>query len=291
MGDGSAATAEPAESPSPLQPSKGPRSPSEPDHEVTAKLARREAQRREARLLLKERVQNRTATLMSELRNQLLFEIHNTLDYEGGSKILKDILQASLDPSLLRKLDTDIDSEVFKLTQRLKGEFRKEEGLESLLPSTSTLVEELKSYRDQIVRTHLLDQVEVYALPQLAQVFPEGGTSPEQLKRGIARYWKACQIAIDRFSKTAEMSLLIGSREGLRVAPSVIRERLIAAPYRNGYRALGARLADEYTKVAQLQMAKGVRLEKLRPSIDRQVVRSGTARALGSAEEPGGALS
>ena len=68
------------------------------------------------------------------------------------------------------------------------------------------------------------------------------------------------------------MSLLNGTREGLRIDATVVRERLLAAQYRNGYRALGVRLIEEYSQVAQLQMSRGNRLDKMRPQIDRQVV-------------------
>ena len=287
MGQSPAATAEPSENAAPGvgaeestvsgQPLRTPTNPKfapppELDQEVAAKLARREAQRREARRLLKEQVQNRTATLMSEIRNQLLYEIHNTLDDDTGPKVLKDVLELALDPTFLRKLDADIDAHVFKLMERLQSAWRKEDDIDALLPQTSTLVEELKMYRDQIVRTHLLDQVEVYALPQFAKVFPDGGAPPEQLKQGLASYWKQCHAAISRFSKAPEMALLENAREGLRPDTSTLRERLVAAQYRNGYRTLGARLADQYAKVAQLQMSKGDRLDKHRPEIDRQVV-------------------
>lgn len=267
-------TAPVSEAPTLPQPVKGLKSPSPPelDQEVAAKLARREAQRRDARLLLKEQVKNRTATLMSEIRNELLFEIHNTLDQESGPRVLKDVLELALDPSFLRKLDTDIDARVFRLIERLKSERRKEDDVESLLPSASALVDDLKTYRDQIVSAHLLDQVEVYALPQLAEVFSEGGAPPEQLKQRIANYWKSCRVAMERFSSAPETSLLQNARPGLRPEASVIRERLIAAQYRNGYRTLGARLADHHAKVAQLQMSRGDRLDRMRPEIDRQVV-------------------
>jgi hypothetical protein len=280
----SAATAEPSENAQPSAeteqspPSgkelKGPRSAPPPglDQEVAAKLARRDAQRREARRLLQEQVQNRTATLMSEIRNQLLYEIHNTLDDDGGPKVLKDVLEQALDSSFLRKLDADIDAHVSNLMERLRGSWRKEDDIESLLPATKALVDELQTYRDQLVRTHLLEQVEVYALPQLSKVFPEGGAPPEQLKRGIASYWKQCHAAIERFEFAPEKILLEHAPVGLRPDPSILRERLNAAQYRNGYRTLGARLADQYAKVAQLQMSKGDRLDKHRPEIDRQVV-------------------
>jgi hypothetical protein len=70
----------------------------------------------------------------------------------------------------------------------------------------------------------MLDQIEVFALPQLGNVFPEGGAPPEQLKQGIAGYWKACRVAIDRFFKTVEMALVRDAREGLRLDPSLIRD-------------------------------------------------------------------
>ena len=278
MGGNSAATAEPTTETSDPSSTHGfakarrSRPQWQPDPEVTAKLARREAQRREARLLLKERIHNRSVVLMSELRNHLLSEIHNSLQEHSGPKTLKGILGITLDPNFIRTLDNKIDSLAFKLIERLKSEFRKEEEIDPLSPMSSSLVEELRTYRDQIVRTYLLDQVEVFALPQLGEIFPEGGASPEQLKQGIASYWKSCREAIDRFFHAVEMSLLNGAREGLRIDATVIRERLLAAQYRNGYRALGVRATEEYAQVAQLQMLKGNRLTKMRPEIDRRVV-------------------
>ena len=266
-------TTEVQESPTAARTLKGPGTAptGELDLDVAAKLARRDAQRREARRLLQEQVQNRTASLMSEIRNRLLYEIHNRLDDDGSSS-LKGVLEQALDPNLLPQLDSDIDGQVSKLMERLRGSWRKEDDIESLLPSPKTLRDELVAYRDQLVSTHLLDQVEVYALPQLSKVFPEGGAPPEQLKQGIAKYWKQCQAAIERFSMTPEMALLKNAPERLRPDTDVLKERLIAAQYRNGYRTLGARLADQYAKVAQLQMSKGDRLDKHRPEIDRHVV-------------------
>ncbi len=274
MGDTSAATAEPTPETSDPSFVKAPRQRPQWQHdpEVAKKLARREAQRREVRLLLKERIHNRCVVLMSEVRNHLLSEIHNSLEEHSGPRTLKGILEITLDPNFIRTLDNKIDSLAFKLIERLKSEFRKEKEIDPLLPMSSTLVEELRTYRDQIVRTHILDQVEVFALPQLGEVFPEGGASPEQLKQGITSYWKTCHEAIDLFFHAVEMSLLNGTREGLRIDAAVIRERLLAAQYRNGYRALGIRLTEEYGQVAQLQMSKGNRLDKMRPQIDRQVV-------------------
>ena len=278
MGDTSAATAEAtAEGTDPSSSHGFVQAPRQrpqwqPDPDVAAKLARREAQRREVRLLLKERIQNRSAVLMSELRNHLLSEIQNSLEEHSGPKTLKAILEITLDPNFIRTLDNKIDTVAFKLIEKLKSEFRKEEDIGPLLPMSSTLVAELRTYRDQIVRTHLLDQVEVFALPQLGEVFPEGGATPEQLKQGIVSYWKSCHGAVDRFFHAVEMSLLNGAREGLRIDASVVRERLLAAQYRNGYRALGNRLTEEYSQVAQLQMSRGNRLDEMRPQIDRQVV-------------------
>lgn len=285
MGQSPAATAEPSDKAEsvPDTPSPGSResqkktiskssASAELDQEVAAKLARREAQRREARRLLQEQIQNRTATLMSEIRNQLLYEIHNTLDDDGGPKVLKDVLEQSLSPGFLQKLDADIDSHVKTLMERLQAAWRKEDDIQSLLPSTNTLVNELKAYRDELVHTQVLNQVEVYALPQLAKIFPEGGAPPEQLKQGLASYWKQCRAAIQRFSIAPEMILLMNAPPGLRPEKSELEQRLLAAQYRNGYRTLAARLADQYAKVAQLQMSKGDRLDKHRPEIDRQVV-------------------
>ncbi len=93
MGDTSAATAEPTtETPAPSV-VKAPRQRPQwqPDPEVAAKLARREAQRREVRFLLKERIHNRSVLLMSEVRNHLLSEIHNSLEEHSGPRTLKGI--------------------------------------------------------------------------------------------------------------------------------------------------------------------------------------------------------
>jgi hypothetical protein len=45
-------------------------------------LARREAQRRESRLILTERIHNRAAALQNELRTSLLNDIHRSLEQE-----------------------------------------------------------------------------------------------------------------------------------------------------------------------------------------------------------------
>ncbi len=212
MGDTSAVTAEPTtEVPDPSSThgfvkASRQRPKWQPDPEVAEKLARREAQRREVRLLLKERIHNRSVVLMSELRNHLLSKIHNSLEEHSGPKTLKGILEITLDPNFIRTLDKKIDAVAFKLIERLKSEFRKEEEIDPLLPMSKTLVGELRTYRDQIVRTHLLDQVEVFALPQLGEVFPEGGASPEQLKLGITNYWKSCHDAVDLFSRRRDVT-------------------------------------------------------------------------------------
>ena len=97
MGGNSAATAEPTTETSDPSSTHGfakarrSRPQWQPDPEVTAKLARREAQRREARLLLKERIHNRSVVLMSELRNHLLSEIRERLlaaQYRNGYRAL-----------------------------------------------------------------------------------------------------------------------------------------------------------------------------------------------------------
>jgi hypothetical protein len=100
---GPAAPTEPTTSTLETPPAKLPQASSpEPDADLVAKLARREAQRREARLMLSERIQNRAATLMSELRNQLLIESHHALDNEAGTTTLKGLLQVALDADFLR---------------------------------------------------------------------------------------------------------------------------------------------------------------------------------------------
>ena len=72
-------------------------------------LARREARKREARLILSERIHNRASTLISELRNRLVSEIEQRLE-EEGSGTLQHLLQVTLDPAFTQKLDDFVPS-------------------------------------------------------------------------------------------------------------------------------------------------------------------------------------
>ena len=65
--------------------------------------------------MLSERIRNRAATLMSELRNQLLIESHNALDNEAGTTTLKGLLQVALDADFLRRIDAAIDEQVRRI--------------------------------------------------------------------------------------------------------------------------------------------------------------------------------
>jgi hypothetical protein len=68
------------------------------------------------------------------------------------------------------------------------------------------------------------------------------------------------------------MALLNGARPGIRLDSSIIRDRLVAAQYRNGYRALEDRFRTLYAKIAELQMSDTGKLAKEKPRLDRQIV-------------------
>ncbi len=250
-----------------------PETPAEVKPEIEIAIqARREARRREARLILSERVHNRAATLMSELRNGLLNEIQRRLQEETASRSLQDLLQVALDPAFTERLDAAMDGQVAELIQNLQNHFESEQDLSSLLPSKDKLATDLKAYRDQILRTHMLAQIEVLALPPLSGAFPEGDVPPEQLRSKVTSYWQACREALDRFFRSVEMALLNGARPGIRLDPSIIRERLVAAQYRNGYLVLEDRFRSLYGKIAELQMGTATNLDQEKPKLDRQVV-------------------
>lgn len=235
-------------------------------------LARKEARKREARLILTERIHNRATTLMSELRNKLLIEIHDRLDEEASSQNLQDLLQVALDPAFNERLDAATEEQVETLIQNLRESFPDELELEAHLPSKQMLADDLRSYRDQILRTHMLEQIEVYALPPLTGAFPEGDVQPDELRQKIAEYWQACREALDRFFRSVEMALLNGARPGIRLDPSIIRERLVAAQYRNGYRVLEERFRTLYGQIADLQMHSEEQLMRQKSELDRRVV-------------------
>jgi len=235
-------------------------------------VARREARRRESRLVLAERLRNKSVHLMSELRNRLLQRIHARLDEASGSQTLRGMLAIALDPAFVAELDRSTYSQVDSLIGRLRKEFGADSDIDALLPQASDLVGELQVYRDQILSSHLLEQIEVYALPPIEQTFPQARVTPDELRQRISSYWAACRVAGDRFFHSVEMSLLSGAREGIRLDGKLIRERLHAARYRNGYRHLGMRFADIYAAAAQLQLSSSFRLQQERALIDRRVV-------------------
>ncbi len=234
-------------------------------------LARREAQRRESRLILTERIHNRAAALQNELRTSLLNDIHLRLDDEVKNKSLHDLLQVTLDTAFTSRLDTEIEKHVIGMFQRLQTEFREEADAAALFPRKDRFVAELKLYRDSVLRKHLLEQVEVLALPTSARAFPESRGSAEELKERIAQYWSACREAFDKFFRSVEMVLLDSAREDIRIPSSSIRERLLAAQYRNGYRLLEDRFRALYSEVADLHMSAEP-AEKKKAALDRRVV-------------------
>ena len=234
-------------------------------------LSRREAQKRESRLILSERMHNRAGVLFNELRTELLNDIHRRLEEEVQDKSLHNLLQVTLDTGFAARLDATIDELVAKLFEKLRAEFQREAEAEHLMPDKDGFVAGLKNYRDEILRKHLLEQVEVLALPTSAQAFPAEKGSPDELKKRIAQYWSACREALDKFFRSVEMVLLDGAREGIRLESSLIRDRLVAAQYRNGYRLLDDRFRHLYSEVAQLQMSSEPS-DQARGTLDRRVV-------------------
>ncbi len=234
-------------------------------------LARREAQKRESRLILTERIHNRAAALQNELRTSLLNDIRRSLDEEVKNQSLHDLLQVTLDTAFTARLDSAIEEHVLGMLQKLEAEFLEEAEASPLFPGKDQFVSELKLYRDSVLKKHLLEQVEVLALPTSARAFPETRGSAEELKERITQYWSACRDALDKFFRSVEMVLLDSAREGIRIQSAVIRERLIAAQYRNGYRLLEDRFRTLYAEVAELHMsAEPPELQKA--ALDRRVV-------------------
>ena len=211
----------------------------------SAILARREAQNRESRLILSERIHNRAALLLNELRGELLLEIQQRLEEEVRNASLTDLLQVALDPGFTSRQDQRIAELVGRLIERLLAEFDDDDA-RPLFPKTEQFAAELRGYRDGILRKHLLEQVEVLALPTSAQAFPKEKASPDELKERITQYWSSCRDALDKFFRSVSMVLLDGAREGIRLESSLIRERLVAAQYRNGYRLLEDRFRSLY---------------------------------------------
>jgi hypothetical protein len=246
--------------------------PAKPPTDVEAiLLARREAQKRESRLILTERIHNRAAALLNEIRTELLHEIHRRLEGEVRHQTLHDLLQVTLDTAFTARLDGSIEDLVRKLFQRLRSEYADEEDAEPLFPATDRFVGELKSYRDGILRKHLLEQVEVLALPTSAQAFPDARGNAEMLKERIAQYWNVCRESLDKFSRSVDTVLLDGARDGIRIDSATLRERLVAAQYRNGYRLLDERFRALYGEIAELHMSAELS-DKARAALDRRVV-------------------
>lgn len=236
----------------------------------SATLARREAHKRESRLILSERIHNRAAVLLNELRSELLQEIHHRLDEEQPNGSLTDLLQVTLDPGFTSRMDERIGKLVSQLMDRLATEYADAEA-KPLFPKAEPFANELKSYRDAVLRKHLLEQIEVLALPTSARAFPMEKASSDELKERIAQYWSSCREALDKFFRSVSMVLLDGAREGIRLQSGLIRERLLAAQYRNGYRLLEERFRSLYGEIARLQMSAEP-MEKERAQLDRRVV-------------------
>ncbi|MGH9321032.1 MAG: hypothetical protein ACRD21_01080 [Vicinamibacteria bacterium] len=235
-------------------------------------LARREAQKRESRLILTERIHNRAASLLNELRTDLLHDIHRSLEEEVRNQSLHDLLQVTLDSGFTARLDAAIDEHVERLLQTLETEFRDQaDAAAQLLPRKDRFTTELRLYRDSVLKKHLLEQVEVLALPTSAQAFPENRGNAEELKERITQYWAACRDALDKFFRSVEMVLLDSAREGIRIESSVIRDRLLAAQYRNGYRLLEDRFRALYAEIAALHMSVEP-VDKKKAALDRRVV-------------------
>jgi hypothetical protein len=234
-------------------------------------LARREAQKRESRLILTERIHNRAAALLNELRTSLLNDIRRSLDEEVRNQSLHDLLQVTLDTAFTARLDSAIEVHVREMFQALELEYQDQPDAAPLFPRKDQFVSELKTYRDSVLKKHLLEQVEVLALPTSARAFPEGRGSAPELKERITQYWNSCREALDKFFRSVEMVLLDSAREGIRIQSSVIRDRLLAAQYRNGYRLLEDRFRALYSEIAQLHMSAEP-AEQKKVALDRRVV-------------------
>ena len=260
------------EQPDPETPVEEP-APEETDVEAVL-LARRESQKRESRLILTERIHNRAQVLLNEVRTDLLQEIHRRLEEAIPTQSLKNLLEVTLDTGFTARLDATIDEMTTGVFDKLKGEFTGDDKAAPQFPQREGFVKELASYRDQVLRKHLLDQVEVLALPTSARAIPldkiamAGG---EELRGRLKEYWASCREALDKFFRSVEMVLLDGAREGIRLDTELIRDRLVAAQYRNGYRLLDERFRNVYGEIVRLQMSFELEPER-RAELDRKVV-------------------
>ncbi|TDI36394.1 MAG: hypothetical protein E2P02_25375 [Acidobacteria bacterium] len=234
-------------------------------------LARRESQKREARLILTERIHNRAAMLLNEVRTDLLQRVHGRIEDENQSESLHSLLQVTLDPAFTTRLDAEIDELTQKMLETLKSDLAGEPDAAQLFPSSAGFITELRKYRDGILRKHLLQQIEVLALPTSAQALPLEPGDAQVLMERIAEYWVSCRDALDKFFRSVEMVLLSGARSEIRLDPDLIRSRLVAAQYRNGYKVLDERFRQLYSEIAQLQMSKEP-TENEHAALDRRVV-------------------
>lgn len=235
-----------------------------------AQVAQAEAKRREQRLILSERVHNQTATHMGELRNKLLYRVQDELETPAVQPNLNDLLDRLVSDDFDREMNTLIRSFVDQLSQRLQESFSNDENAARLFPEPDRLDSELRDYRDQLLRTHILEQIEVLAMPTLSHVFPSGGNA-DSMKQGIANYWEACRKALAEFVDSDDMTRLTESRPGLRLEASELIERLVTAQYRNGYRTLNERYRTLYSQIIEKQMRNDYD-DEVKAKSDRQVV-------------------
>ena len=140
-----------------------------------------------------------------------------------------------------------------------------------MLPSPDGFITELRKYRDDVLRKHLLQQIEVLALPTSAQALPLEPGDAQALMERIAEYWLNCRDALDKFFRSVEMVLLSGARSEIRLDTDLIRSRLVAAQYRNGYQVLDERFRRLFGEIVQLQMSTEPTDKEL-AALDRRVV-------------------
>ena len=234
-------------------------------------LARREAQKREARLILTERIHNRAAMLLNGIRTDLLQRIHGRIEEENQSESLHSLLEVALDPAFTTRLDAEIDGLTQKMLETLKSELANDPDAAPLLPSPDGFITELRKYRDDVLRKHLLQQIEVLALPTSAQALPLEPGDAQALMERIAEYWLNCRDALDKFFRSVEMVLLSGARSEIRLDSELIRSRLVAAQYRNGYQVLDERFRRLFGEIVQLQMSTEPTDKEL-AALDRRIV-------------------
>ena len=209
--------------------------------------------------------------LLNEIRTDLLQRVHGRIEGENQSESLHSLLEVTLDPAFTTRLDAEIDELTKKLLETLKSEFAGEPDAAQLFPKADGFITELRKYRDDVLRKHLLQQIEVLALPTSAQALPLEPGDAQVLMERIAEYWVSCQDALDKFFRSVEMVLLSGARSEIRLDPDLIRSRLVAAQYRNGYQVLDERFRGLYGEIAQIQMSTKP-TDNERAALDRRVV-------------------